>query len=446
MQHPPPQPAQHRRRNPWIARVAIFFGVVVILMVFAGFVFKEPILRYLLEREAQSRGLRVEFDEFDFEFGRVELRRARFSPVGFSGIAGTAERLAFTWDGLWIGDIRRLEASAVGVEARGSAADIAIFLSEWARAFPGLFEAEVAAKPVNFLWRGEAQGAEWLAITGGALAPVSGGVDFTADSAIFSGVSVGSLGARWQNSRGSIALGFGKNSIQDAPITIELDPKNKPPAALVTLKPSTMADLGNPLGLQLPTEKAQVEGTAKILLPDTIKMPMPGQGALSVELNMVLRGYVPPHPKELNRIIFGDKTNFSALLELGEDRSRVTISNAQVSAGAFSLKGTGKIERKGAFSAIEMNMNGAVRCVDVAQSAVSSHLGDAAGTVVGDIAKNSLKGVMNVSVHIEADTRDLSAAKVQQQVKGNCGISIPLPAIPTIKLPDLGELPPIPKL
>lgn len=440
----PPQKPAPKKRNPWPLRVLILIGGLLILMLMCGLLFRKPILRFFIEREAKARGFEIEFDEFDFEFGRVDIERVRFSPIGFSGIKGTLERAAITWEGFWIGDVRKIEARSMGLQALGSAADIAIFLSEWGRAYPRAFEAEISAKPITFTWREDEKSAPWLVISGGVLSPAAGGTDFVAESAVLSGVSVGAVGARWQSERGSISLGFGKNSISDAPVLISIEPKKRPAIATLSLKPSTMADLGNPLGLKLPTEKAQLGGTAKLLLPDTIVMP--GQGALKVELDMSLRGYVPPHPKELNRIIFGDTTSFSATLELGANRKSIVISNAQMKAGAFGLKGGGKIERKGVFATIEMKMDGAVRCVDMAQSAVSSHLGNAAGTIVGDMAKNSLKGAMNISLRIEADTRDLGAAKVQQQVSGSCGISIPLPSIPSVKLPELGELPPIPKL
>lgn len=439
----PSQTASAPKQRPrWLRRIFISLGVVIILIVMSGLLFRKPILRAWIEREARARGIEVEFDEFDVEFGRIDLGGVHFSLVGSPAIRGTLERGIVRFEGVWNADVRRIEARSAGISATGSAADIAIFLSEWGRAYPRTFETEIDMKPIVFHYREDENKAPWLSVSGGVLSPAAGGIEFRADSAAVSGISVGAVGARWQSERGIISLGFGKNSISDAPILIAIEPKQAPAIATITLKPSTMADLGNPLGLKLPTDKAQVEGMARVLLPDTIKMP--GQGALRVEIQMILRGYVPPHPKELNRIIFGDKTTFGAVLLLGENRKSIAISDAELKAGAFALNGGGTIERKGQFSLIAMKMDGSVRCVDMAQSAVSSHLGDTAGTLVGDVAKNALKGAIGVSLRIDADTRDLSAANIQQNVSGGCGISVQLPAIPTVKLPDLGALPALP--
>jgi hypothetical protein len=164
---------------------------------------------------------------------------------------------------------------------------------------------------------------------------------------------------------------------------------------------------------------------------------------------MVLRGWVPPHPKELGGIVFGDRTSFASSFRVTEDRKTVTLTGASLTAGAFKLTGTGTIDRSQDYAIVKMDMAGSIPCVDIARSAAGAHLGSAAGAFAGDAAKILMEGSVGVSVKVEADTRDIAHPKIVQGVGVGCGlkglpqIKIPLPQI---KLPSVKDLPPLPEL
>lgn len=439
----PPEEAKKppKRRR---ARVIILVILAVLAVPIIGIaIFHEAILRFLIKREALARGVELEFETMTIGRGWLRLRDASMTLTGVPGFQAKVGRTRVTWEGLFPEDISRIEAQTVVAKAEGSVADLALDFSEWAKDHPDAFRIPVVAVEISAEWRERAGDKPWLGLSGGSLTPAQNAVAFHATGASVEGVSIGPIGGVWASSGGVISLGFGKPSLADAPVRIDIRPKAEPPTADILLRPVTMADLGSPMGLKLPTEKAKLEGTAKITL-----LEREGKDVVEGTVAMTLHGWIPPHPKELGGLVFGDRTVFGSAFKLSEDRKTVTLSDALVTAGAFKLKGSGSIERKGDYGVARMDMAGAIPCSDVARSAAAAHFGSAAGAFAGGVAKGIMEGSIAVSVKIEADTRDLAGAKITQGVGVGCGIKglpqIKLPPLPSFKLPAPGELPELP--
>ena len=96
-----------------------------------------------------------------------------------------------------------------------------------------------------------------------------------------------------------------------------------------------------------------------------------------------------------------------------------------MTAGALRLKGGGTIERRDAYALTALDFKGSLSCSDVARSAVASSWGDLAGLLAGDVARVAMEGSVGIKVHVEADTRDLQAAKLTHEVGIGCGLRIP---------------------
>jgi hypothetical protein len=435
-QSPPAAPGPKPKKR-IVLRVILAILAVLALALGAVAVFHEPILRHLIQREARARGVELEFGTMLMGSGWLRLGKVHLTLEDVWGLEVDIETARVNFTGILAPDITSIDARGVTARAQGSIADRALELSVWSKEHPEAFRIPVTASDVRADWR-EKQGAPpWLAVSGGALVPFQGGVTFSAKDASLSGVAFGPALAAWTADASTISLGFGKASPADAPIRIDIRPKPLPSAVDIILKPVTMAELGSPLGLTLPTDKATIEGTVKLALG---KDPMDEDIAGNVA--MTLRGWVPPHPKELGGIVFGSATTFTSAFQILKDRKRVTLSDAAVAAGAFKLKGAGVIDRKGDYGVATMDMKGNIPCADVARSATAANFGDAAGAFVGDVAKMALSGSVAVSVHIEADTRDLRNPRIRNDVGVGCGIK----GLPGIKLPAPGDLPKLPEI
>lgn len=440
---PPAVKAPKRRRWRWV--VLGIFGALGVLGL-AVAIFHEAVLRYLIKREALARGVEIEFEAMSMGEGWLRLRKMSIGLVGVSGFRAEIGRSRILWEGWIPGEIKKIEAQGVVARAQGSAADLALEFGEWAKDHPDAFRIPVVAVEVSGEWRESAGSPPWLVLSDGSLSPAPGGVPnsvaFHAAGAVVEGISIGPIGGVWASGGGVVSLGFGKPSLADAPVRIDIRPNASPPVADIALRPVTMADLGSPMGLKLPTEKARLEGTAKITL-----MERDGKDLVEGSVAMTLHGWIPPHPKELGGLVFGDRTVFGSAFKLSEDRKTVTLAESHVTAGAFKLKGSGVIERRGDYGVARMDMAGAIPCSDIARSATAAHFGSAAGAFAGDVARGFMEGSIAVSVKIEADSRDLANPKIIQGVGIGCGIKglpqlkIPLPSI---KLPAPGELPEIP--
>jgi hypothetical protein len=434
----PAAPPKKRRWPRSLVTVLVALAVIIVGVV----IFAEPILRFLVKREALARGVELDFETMSIGRGWMRLRKARLSLTGVSGINVELGKTTISWDGIFPSDIARIEGQAIAVRAEGSVADRALEISAWAKDHPDAFRIPIAAADILVEWRDRAGAAPWMTLSGGSLSPTPSGVTYLAQAASIDGIAIGPAGGIWTASGGVISLGFGRPSLADAPVRIDVNTKANPPTADIVLRPVTMADLGSPLGLRLPTEKATLEGAAKIALPERA-----GTGAAQGTFSMTLRGWIPPHPRELGGIVFGDRTNFASSFRVSEDRRTVTLTDTTVVAGAFKLKGSGLIERKADYATVKMNMAGAVLCVDIARSAAGAHFGDAAGALAGTVARGLMEGSVAVSVRVEADTRDIGHPKIEQGVGVGCGLKglpqIRLP-LPDIKLPSPEDFPKLP--
>jgi hypothetical protein len=408
-------PARPRRR--WGRRILLGGGVFVLLLGAAAAVLYEPLLRHLLEREAERRGLVIQFDSVQLEPGSLLLRRVHVSLAGVPGLSADLTTVRLTLQGF---TPRTLSARGVAIEAFGSAGDMLVAVSEWSSAHASTYRIPGACSDVRLTWAQARGQPPFLTASEGTLESAGTGGTFRAARAALQGVEVGTVGAAWSVDPAAVSIGVGKDSLDQAPIRADIRPTDSPPTATVTVRPVKLADLGAPLGVTLPTPGALIEGQTKLSLTRH-----GGKEVVRGAVAMSITGWTPPHPRELDGIVFGNRTTFTSNLELSADQKKVTLTDAEVAAGAFRVKGSGSIDRAADHALVRMDLSGSVRCTDLAQSAAASHLGDLLGRIVGDVARSAVGGSVAVTVRIEADSRDLKAARVQQSVGVGCGLRFP---------------------
>jgi ADP-dependent NAD(P)H-hydrate dehydratase / NAD(P)H-hydrate epimerase len=364
---------------------------------------------FLIRRAAGRIGVELDFDGYELQGSSLRLTGARASLEGVRGMTARIDEVRVDLKG-WAP--KGFDAKGVAVSVEGSAAERAIEVSSWSSRHPEFYAIPGAARDVRVEWRGVKGAAPWLTATGGTLSSSGKGASVRAASASVGGVPVGTVGASWAVEATTLRLALGSDVAAEAPLVVEVKTAPKP-VAEVTLRRVKLETLGAALGVAMPMPGASASGSASLRLEGM-------EGSFEVKL----AGWVPPHPREIDRIVHGKETVIASRFQVSRDFARMTLSDTAVSAGSLKLKGNGTVDRVGDHAVAKIDLKGKIACADVARSAASSSWGDALGKIAGDVAEKAVEGSVAIGVHIEADSRNLAGAKVKNEVGVGCGLRL----------------------
>jgi hypothetical protein len=407
--------------------------------------------------EAKKRGFELTFDELRRDGDVITLTGVTARPIGVRGVAATIAQVDATvsgldWKSLLLGgadqvQLTQLKARAPYVRVLGSAPALALELTQWSERYPSAYDLPAEATEVALAWRATESVEPWAQLTGGSVTRTTSGGRFEAVGASVLGRSLGAVGSRWSKETGRISLELGESEGKPAPVRVDIQLDETNPTATVELRPTVLRELSGALGVALPLENVTAQAKATLKLPPELAAaPVPGQ------LHFELLGYVPPHPVELDGFVFGDRTTFDTDFEVAADQKSVKLSNTRAAAGAFVLKGDGEIQRGVDNAIARLRLSGSLPCVALASAAADTRLGQHWSAFAKQLVKKNLEGTVGVTVNIEADTRDLSQAKMVRSIGMGCGLKplrLPTPdelAAFQQQLPGLvGELPKLPE-
>lgn len=221
----------------------------------------------------------------------------------------------------------------------------------------------------------------------------------------FADVKVGPVGAEIE--RGEDFTWARLDTMKSARVGVSDD------AALAKLQaePVDAQGLGKELGLDLPPMKISGE----------IDANLKGDEAMSGTFDILLDGYVPPHPKELDGILHEKKTRLTGKLKAEGDA--LLLDDLVVQSGGLKLKGKGKLEWAGG-GTLTLSLNGSVGCAQLATSVLSSRLGPLAGALGGSVANGHLSGTVGVRIDVATKLKDIKNLSVNPKVSINCGIGL----------------------
>jgi hypothetical protein len=405
-----PAPDERRRRRRRILAVAVPVAVALALPVAY-----RPLLGVFARHAAASRGVDLDFDHIELGGGGLLVQNARFGLTGVGGLGVTADELRLTTR--WLA-VTSVHAEGVKVDVEGSATDRVLELAAWSGDHADTFRTTGWARPMHVTWRARAGDAPWLDVSEGWLRSKDGQVSFGAHTASVGGVPVGALDATLRVDGTGVTLEAGRGPTGDAPILAKVLTSARPPRVEITLRPVKLDALGAAMGLAFPAPGAVASGQAELVLGDR-----DGGEAVTGSASLVLQGWVPPHPKELNGVVSGKATTLSTKLAVAADHARVTLSELTVRAGSLALKGTGTIDRAGDHATAKLALAGAIACAELVRSAAREDLGGL-GQLMGDVASGAVKGSATIDVTVEADSRDLKDAKVKPRVGVGCGLKL----------------------
>lgn len=400
------KPIRARRRIVIVGALAGVLAVGIVLLIAS----LPGIMRWVVVRAARARGVDIVVQSVEPSWGSVCLRDVDVSLQGVDGVRAQVKTATVALRGL---SPERVDAAGVSVSIEGAAGDVLVDMATFAKVQGDALRFPIEANAVSVQWTERSNEPPWLQLADGAIIHSPGGERVHAEVALVLDVKVGPVGASWSADQVTASLGFGNGDLDKALVRVDVPRGGS--EAIVTLRPVRVGDLQRPLGVTMPVSRdAMVSGTGSIGLE-------PGAGrAVQGTIRLSLRGWVPPHPKELDGILFGDETKFETSFSMDGARKRVTLSKSVVSAGAFVLQGGGSVDRLGDHASVAMDMSGAIPCQALAKSAVGAHVPGPLGQLVGDVVKGALKGVVSVTASLRADTRNLGNAQVKHSVAIGC--------------------------
>jgi ADP-dependent NAD(P)H-hydrate dehydratase / NAD(P)H-hydrate epimerase len=394
----------------------IAFGVAAILLglklFLPGYIEKRVVA------EAKARGIELQPGKIGFGWQWVQLEGATAKLVGAPSFEA---KLGLVDVQLQDFEPTLVEASNVQVGVSGSLPRVLLELGEWTKNNPKAYDAPLVASRVSVKIAEEPAAAPWLELSGGLLTRTIAGAAFSAQSCKLSGFELGKVGAGYSKTGGDVSIGFGDQSAQAAPLRLDASVGQASSKLAIALTPTKLGLLGKGLGIELPLPEVEASGHAEMSLPAQL-----AGGEIKGKLSTSLKGFVPPHPPELDGFVFGDLTTFDSDFTIDAARGRMTLSNSKVKAAKFELNGGGTIVREGMDAVAELSFKGALPCDALAGAAAESRLGQMLGRVSGKQGKRTalaiVRGDVSVEVGINARASDLPNAKLTQKIGVGCGL------------------------
>jgi hypothetical protein len=404
----PTLPSPEPRRRRWLVAAAAV-PVVLALGLLAA---HRPIYESILRHRAAALGFDLDFDDFEPTSYGVRLTRARVMLDGVHDVraaAGTVELYTH-----WL-SVESVDARNVAVTLEGNASDRVLEILAWTAEHADTYALPGTARDVHVDWRGREGGRAWLSMSGGSFTSDGRVARFQAASTTVFGAAIGAVGAGFSVDGSSLTIEAGKKGGGDALVVATVRNRGKAPEASVTLRSVELSYLGSTLGLTLPAHGAMASGRADLKLEAD---GVAGTASLDVD------GWVPPHPSVLDGAITGKKTSVRTRIRIGSDRAGIGLDDLEVHAGRFAMKGSGKITDENNRTMVRLELSGPVACADLARKMARDELG-ALGALAGDVAHQLVGGSATVSVSIEANARDLGAAKITPKVGVGCELKLP---------------------
>jgi len=376
--------------------------------------------RKVLE-SAEAHGVTLKPEHISFGWGWVQITQAKVNLERVRTIEMQIGRIDVALDGLTPLSIDLTNVDGLVV---GSITNVGLELSEWTKEHPSAYALPLSAKNVHVRFVEPAGTPAWLEVSGGELTRTKSGGVFAAQHTRFMAVDLGRIGAGFAREASTIALGFGEADLSKAPLRVEVSPTGETPTARFVLAPTSAERLAKPLGLGL-----LASSVSGVVVSSETTIAFAGgaaAGTVSGVTNITLKGYVPPHPFELDGFIFGDTTTFDTKFTLPSTRDRITLSESRLKAGKFELTGEGLLSRGSDHSVATLNLSGDLPCSALAaveaESRLAKLLGSGLAGRAGRLAEKLVNGSVHVALKLSADTRELSAARIERTIGVGCGL------------------------
>lgn len=403
-----PVPDKPQRRGRLKTVVAVVLLVLAVLTV-VGVVAYRPAIEWWIHRDALARGFVLDFANFSVEPDRIELEQLTVKLVGVPGVEARFGKLKVDLQGF---DPLRIEGDDARVDVNGSPDELQAALVSF-----GKQHSESVHLPLKM--RGDFQygGPDnpMVVLSGVASSPGDGDIQFDGTFRVFQ-TKLGTLSVH-RSADSKVDAGFGLTLSEKPVVNVSLDASAAPFNGKVTFAGQKIDDVCKAFSLPVPKgfSGSSVDGTLTFVLDGALpSTPHHGTAAF------VVNGWVPPHPRELDGLVYGRSTKLGATFEVLPDLGEVRFTKATVDAGALHLEGKGNTVRDGLSARTKMDLAGNVACTELGASAIGAHVQGIVGDLLRGVARMTMGGTVKIRVLVDADTKSLSAAKVDQSVEVGC--------------------------
>jgi len=397
------------RKRPSFLRI---FGIVVVLVAIVigiGAANYRQFIREWIVRDALKRGFVIDFADFEIQPDLVKLSRVRATIVDVPGIEASFETLT----------VHLQELNPLKIEGAKSIVDVSGAPDELQRGLLTFAKTHQDSLQLSLVFDGEfryGSGGKPIAVLMGEVSsPGNGELAFNGSFRVRE-TNLGSLVFR-RSKDNKVEMGLGLTLSDKPVVSFAFDVLEVPFRTTVNFASQKVEDVSRALSLPVPKglEGSSVEGSVSLVLDGELpSKPHHGTGAF------VVTGWVPPHPRELDGIVFGKTTKLGTTFEILPDLGEVRLTKATVDAGTLHLEGKGNIWREGLSARTKLDLAGNVACTELGASAIGSHVRGIVGDLLRGVARMTMGGSVKIRVTVEADTNSISEAKVQQAVDIGC--------------------------
>lgn len=382
--------------------------------------------------EARERGVELVPGAISYGIGWVRIEDARLSLREVAKLSMRVEQIDIALSGL---SPTRFTLENLRAEALGDLLPLLQNLRAWADANGSALEQPVWIKPLSVRLGEAPEIAPRISIDGAELQIQGDRAVLTAKQVHAFGRSLGVFRIYRQGTRVRLDLPLAHGSLDKPTLSLALaEEKDGIRKIDATLAPILVSQVGAILDLPLPEPSVEVSGRLGVLIPSAGSDNAPVRGRTEV----VLKGYLPPHPAELNGFVFGDTTQVGAGFLIEPERLRVVIDPATLRAGRFELQGKGEIVAEGLDARLTLFLSGSLPCNALAGAAAETRLGSALGRVAGKAARTVVSGSVGVRILVEVKASSFSRPQILKTITPGCGLK----ALTLKELVQLGELVP----
>jgi hypothetical protein len=413
-------------------RVLLLLSALALLGLIGVCVIAAILIPRYVEREviaaAKERGLELAPGEIGFGWGWVQISDGKAKLIGVRGV-----ELGFAIADVTLDGKVPLEFSLadVSLEAVGNPMAIADDLAAWSRTYEKRTTEPVSITGLSVALRSERGADPLFSLARAKLLVKPGRLSLDAEKVNVQGRELGATRLLRDPEKIAIAATLGQSPLDNPLIALELREAERT-LVHAALRPVTVGELGKALGVGLPRPEIGVSGTLDLTVPRKLL----GSDRLAGRTDFTLKGYVPPHPIELDGFVFGDTTTVGAAFKLEPERLRVAISDARVKAGRFELAGEGELRAEGRSARLVLVLRGELPCSALAGVVAETRLGRALGKVSGKAARVMVGGGVGVRVSVDMSSEKPEQARVLKTITPGCGLR-PLSFEELVKLGEL---------
>lgn len=378
--------------------------------VVAGLLAAHPLAEWTIRQWATSQGITLNFQRLHLETGLVVLENVEVQLPALEKIQVSASQAMFHvkhWQ------LESLHLESPQLTFQGTPQEAMQRLPSWLQTKPLPFGIPVTNSPAYLIGKDPKTGAPWGRIEGASFQPSGQGYQIQFQQLQAEGVSLPGFQFFWNRQPDGYEISFVEPP-NSSPLQILFFPNAPEPALRLNLRRTPASALtGWGLSVSDSIKKVEVEGSIEVGLV---------QASPKGKLKLDLYGYTPPHPPEVDALVRSERTSVEAEVQFFLQERVIDFTKISATTGKLRLQGTGKARLPSTYATFKGSLQGALPCREIARTAANSTLDGFLGEVAVGLT-GLLQGSVQLSVQIEADSRNLAAASLQTNMTPRCSIS-----------------------